>query len=405
MTKRLRLHKDSSVPMYQQLMNEIRDRIANGEWAVGARLPTEAALVSELGVSRITIRQALSAATEAGLVVRVAGKGTFVSDLAGTSTPHTNQVKTSQHPIFIGYVVPHLSSSFNVQTLLGVESILKTERYQLIFCNSEGAVQEENQLLQRLESEGMAGFIIQPVPDDQGDRTLARLVQTGYPVVMIDRSLSGVEADSVTSDHFQGGYAIVQHLIEQGYKDIVYLAREPLHLSSIAERLRGYQAALTNAGLRPRSPFVVGGPTELGYVQSQRALTLPESPLIKRIAKFLKSRDRPEAIVAMNDLHARLVLEAAEGVQLRIPEELALVGYDDLDFAATLRPALTTVDQHPFQLGVEAARLLLRRVQGETGAARQVRLPAQLVIRRSSINPRQERRREQKLKNVAYSRA
>jgi DNA-binding LacI/PurR family transcriptional regulator len=132
---------------------------------------------------------------------------------------------------------------------------------------------------------------------------------------------------------------------------------------------------------------MVGGPTELGYIQSQKSFTLPKSPVVSTIAEFLHGPERPQAIVAMNDLHALLVLEAAQQVGMRIPDDLALVGFDDLDFAATLNPSLTTVAQQPFQLGVEAARLLLARIRGGIGAVSQVRLPTQLVIRSSSINP------------------
>ncbi len=111
----MRLIKNSPIPLYQQLLNEIRKRIASGEWPADSQLPTEAELSAELGVSRVTIRQALGAAVDAGLVVRVAGKGTYVSNLA--------PIVRKQG--FVGYVVPHLGHGFNIQMLLGVESILK----------------------------------------------------------------------------------------------------------------------------------------------------------------------------------------------------------------------------------------------------------------------------------------
>ncbi|MCP4165792.1 MAG: GntR family transcriptional regulator [Chloroflexi bacterium] len=373
----MRLYRDSPIPLYQQLRNEIHERIASGEWPAGTRLPTEVELVAELEVSRVTVRQALSAAAEGGLVVRVPGKGTFVSEKVGRA----------QEQGFIGYVVPYLSHSFNVQTLLGVESILKTEGYQLIFCNSEGKLAEENRLFRRLEAEGIAGCIIQPLHADSRDRALYELVAKGYNVVMFDRYLPDVQADLVASDHFGGGYAVVRHLIEQGYTDIIYLARHPLQLSSIKERLRGYQAAMADAGLAPRPPFMVGGPTELAYVQSRRSLTFPESPTSNAIAQFLRGPERPQAIVAMNDLHALLVLEVAQRVGIRIPDDLALAGFDNLELVATCKPSLTTVAQQPFQLGIEAARLLLARIRGESSTIREIRLPARLIIRDSSINP------------------
>lgn len=368
------------MPLYQQILNEIRTRIASGEWPADTQLPTEAELEVMLQVSRVTIRQALSAAVEEGLIVRKAGKGTFVSGKEISTT----MAKTDG---FIGYIVPHLSSSFNVQILLGVESILRDGGYHLIFCNSEGDLSKENQLLQNLETNKMAGYIVQPVYTQAKDRTLFHVVSKGTRVVFIDRNISGVQADSVMSTHFEGGRQVVRHLIDQGYKNIVYLARDPIQLLSIAERLHGYQTAMTDFGLKPQPPFIVGGPIELGYLQDQNSPTLHENLVVEKIAAFLRGAGRPEAIVAMNDLVAMLVLEAAEQIGLRIPDDLGVVGFDDLDLADT--KDLTTMAQRPFEIGSEAARLLLQRIRGDSEAIRQVLLPTQLIIRGSSINPQQ----------------
>lgn len=368
------------MPLYQQILNEIRARIASSQWPADTQLPTEDELEVNLQVSRVTIRQALSAAVEEGLIFRIPGKGTFVSRRE-TSTTIT---KTDG---FIGYIVPHLSSSFNVQILLGVESILKDGGYHLIFCNSEGDLSKENQLLQNLETNKMAGYIVQPVYTHADDRTLFHIVSKVTRVVFIDRNIPGMQADSVMSDHFEGGRQVVRHLIDQGYKNIVYLAREPIQLHSIAERLRGYQTAMTDFGMKPRSPFVVGGPIELGYLQDQNSSTLHEKLVVEKISAFLRGAGRPEAIVAMNDLVAMLVLEAADQIHLRIPDDLSVVGFDNLDCANTMD--LTTMAQRPFEIGSEAARLLLQRIRGDSEGIRQVLLPTQLIIRGSSINPLQ----------------
>ncbi len=374
----IRINKNAPIPIYQQILNEIRARIASGEWVANTQLPTEADLEAELQVSRVTIRQALSAAVEEGLVVRMAGKGTFVS---GAETA-TSVAKTEG---FVGYIVPHLSSSFNVQILLGVESILKDEGFHLIFCNSEGDILKENQLLQSLEANRMAGYIIQPVYTEAGDRVLVQVASKGSRVVFIDRVVPNIAADSVMSNHFEGGRQVARHLIDQGYKDIVYLARGPIQLPSIAERLRGYQAAMADFGLKPRPPFVVGGPIELGYLQEQKSPTLQETSVVEKIADFLRSPSRPEAVVAMNDLIALPVFEAAKQIGLSIPDDLGVVGFDNLECAETSN--LTTMAQRSFEIGSEAARLLLKRIRGDSSAVQQIRLPTQLVIRSSSINP------------------
>jgi LacI family transcriptional regulator len=353
------LNKEGPIPLYQQIHNLLRAYIAIGDCPVGVRLPTEAEWEAELGVGR------------------VAGKGTYVAE-----TPGIHRKKS-----FIGYVVHHLSSSFNTQILLGAENVLRTAGYYPIFCNSDSNLENENQLLNGLQMENVVGFIIQPVYSETQDRALAKLARGPVPIVMLDRVVPGIQADLVSSDHFEGGRAIVHHLLEQGYTDIVYLAHRPLQLYSVAERYRGYQHAMREAGLAPREPFAVGGPIELGYDQSHRALSIHEGSVLDTITNYLLSPERPQAIVAATDGVALLVMQAAERAKLHIPGDLALVGYDNLDFASIRN--LTTVDQDPYRLGMEAADQLLRRIRGDRDSDHSTRviLPAKIVIRGSSINP------------------
>lgn len=378
--RKITINKNAPIPIYQQILNEIRTYIVSGEWPANTQILTESELEAELGVSRVTIRQALSAAVEQGLIIRMPGKGTFVSEIDNLA----EMINTNKS--FIGYVVPHLSSSFNVQILLGVESILKREGFHLIFCNSEGDLSKENQLLRNLETNKMAGYIIQPVYSQASDRSIIDIASSKESrIVFIDRNIPGVAADTVMSNHFEGGQQIVKHLIDQGYRDIVYLAREPVGLPSVGDRLRGYEFVMANAGLKPRAPFVVGGPIELGYIQDQNSPTLKENSVVAAISELLRSPSRPEAIVAMNDLVAMLVFEAALHAGLRIPDDLAVVGFDNLDYADAYN--LTTMAQRPFEIGSEAARLLLRRIHEDGDAMEQLLLPTQLIRRGSSINP------------------
>ena len=368
------LTKESPIPLYEQILNILRAYAATGDFAVGSRLPSESELMAELSVSRVTVRQAMDEAVKEGLIIRRAGKGTFLA----------TTLSEAPVPGFVGYVVHHLSSSFNVQMMLGADSVMKAAGYHLIFSNSESDLDIEDHLLQDLCRQAVMGFIIQPVYSEKSNRMLSKLVRQSIPVVLLDREVPDLDVDVISSDHYDGGKKAVQHLIQQGYKDIVYLGRNPLKLSSVSERLRGYEQAMQEAGLISRPPFVVGGSVEIGYNQLRNSMNVNEDGIIDSIIEFLRGPDCPEAIVSMSDGFATLVIKAANKMNLRIPQDLALVGFDNMDFTASL--GLTTVNQPSFQIGAEAARLLIRRIQGDKQEKQRIQLPVDLIVRESSIH-------------------
>lgn len=374
----IHLDRASAVPLYKQLLNEVIAQIASGTWAPGTQLPTEAELMAAFDISRVTIRQAFDALAETEQIVRVPGKGTYIATV--------EPAKRSQG--YIGYVVPHLSHSFNVQILLGAESVFKAAGFQTIFCSTDADLGQENRLLENLEQEGMAGYAIQPLVGGDPYRTLRHLIAKHVPVVLIDRFGPELEADAATSDNFGGERAAVQHLIDQGYTRISFLARPPLALSSINERYQAYQYTLREAGLDVLPPIIVGNERELGSLSNLSAFLDHQADTIDMIKGYLQATDRPQAIVAMNDLHALLTVEAARRAMLNVPEDLAVVGFDDLDFASAVTPPLTTVAQQPFLMGSEAANLLLSRIGGDTSPVKRLRVPTRLVVRGSSQRSR-----------------
>ena len=140
------------------------------------------------------------------------------------------------------------------------------------------------------------------------------------------------------SNHFEGGRQVVQPPDRSGISgNCLTWPTNPFNCPVLPSVFHGYQAAMTDCDLNPRPPFVVGGPIELGYLQDQNSPTMHENIGVEKIADFLRGTDRPEAIVAMNDLVAMLVFEAAEQIGLRIPDDLGLVGFDNLDCADTKR--------------------------------------------------------------------
>jgi GntR family transcriptional regulator, arabinose operon transcriptional repressor len=365
------LSKESPIPLYKQILNLLEAYITSEDCQAGMRLPTETELETQLSISRVTIRQAMTEAVKAGIIVRVAGKGTFVVK---------NQTASPAYG-FIGYVVHHLISSFNVQLLLSVERSLKSSGYHLIFTNSEGEVEKENLLLRNLKTRDMLGFIVQPSQAYQ-NQELIQLNQKGFPLVLIDREATNVQADLVCCDHFEGGRLVAQHLIDQGYSDIAFVSTDVMQVTSTANRYAGFRATVQQAGLQPRRPFIIKALGEVGYNEVINPVPYEDSAAYDEIAGLLSGPDRPQAIFAMNDVVALMVILSAKKLNLRIPEDIALVGYDNLDFS--IRWNLTSIDQNTHFIGSEAAKQLLKRIRGDRGKPERIITAPHLIVRGSS---------------------
>ena len=371
---------NSSIPLHTQLLNQLRHLILSGQWSPGRQLSSETELQRQLKISRSTIRQALHKAEAEGLIERVPGRGTFVASL-----PTNND---SSH--LIGYItVELLNSDFQYQLLCGAENAAKEKGYRILFSNSNQDVDEESRLLDQLLADKVGGILIWPAFHNDPTRRLFQLAQqNSIPIVLMDRTLPSLNCDCVASDNYAGGYNAVKHLTDLGHQRIAFLSRPILQLSTIAERFRGYQKALQDAGLIPLQPWLVGTvDQELRTRPALSAYSSGVGPEIEQIARYLESSERPTAIFAMNDLMALQALKAASQVGLRVPADLSVVGFDDTDILAHLEVPLTTVAQDIFDLGQQAAELLIERIEGYNGPPRQKLLPTQLRVRASTIIP------------------
>lgn len=374
----VKISKNSATPLHEQLLNEIRRCILSGEWAPGSQVTSELTLQAELRISRSTIRQALNAARNEGLIETAAGKGTFVS-------PNPTHQNASR---LIGFINPYVRSSFDALLFHGAEHILRGADYRVIFSTSDSNLENENRQLRLLQREHVAGTILWPVSDDHANRVAVEMVKQQANLVLMDRPLPMVEADLVTSDNFNGGYSAVQHLIALGHSKIVFLCRQFTHLLPIAERLRGYRQAMQDAGLPPLEPVLLPNTEEMTTEYALRSYTEASGEDIHQICAYLASPGRASAIFASNDLIAMQVLRAAELNGIHLPQDLSLVGYDDMDFCSHLVVPLTTIAQDSYQMGAEAARLLLARIAGEKAPSRQLVLPIRLVVRASTAAPK-----------------
>jgi LacI family transcriptional regulator len=268
----------------------------------------------------------------------------------------------------LGLVLPDSSNPFFAETGREIEQAAFQAGYSVILCNTENDVAKERLYVNVLVGKQVDGLIFVATGDESD--SLTSLLGMGIPVVAVDRDLPHGMLDTVLSDNRGGARSAVQHLLDLGHVRIGCIAG-PRDLATSVERLEGYRQALDEAGLR-RNEFL----ERTGDFRAKSGLACAR--------ELLALPARPTAIFACNDLMAMGVLRAAAELDLRVPEDLAVVGFDDIELASYTMPSLTTVAQPKAEIGRTAVALLLDRIDVKDRPARRQMLPTSLLIRKSS---------------------
>ena len=363
---------DSSEPLHTQVATRLRQEVRQGVYHTGQRLPAEVDLARQLGVSRGTVRQALTALLNEGLLNTVPGRGTFVSNGFGQRAAG-----------LIGMILPSVVRARNPELIDGAEHVLREAGYSVVLGISGDDRWLEAEQMQRIIGQGASGLIVYTVDGALDVPALRRLVERGFPLVLIDRFIPDLAVDAVTMDNVGGGFLAVQHLAELGYRRIGYVGTDNVGTSSIVERMAGYRWALGQYGLQYDADLVC--------TDVRRLLAWPprepdkEQHNVQVLQAFLDRVDRPDAIFVCNDYVAFQVVQVAEALGLRIPDDLALVGFDNVAYTDYFGVPLTTVEQHRHEIGATAASVLLERIAGRRTQQNRVVIATRLIVRRSSV--------------------
>lgn len=274
----------------------------------------------------------------------------------------------------IGMIVMDIANPFFTDVVKGAENLLYDEQYSVQVGNSDQDDERELTLLERFEQQRVGGVLFAPIKDS-AERML-RLRRRGIPVVIVDRV--GITSDfcSVGVDDIAGGRLAGQHLIEQGHRRVAFVGG-PSSLAQVRDRRRGLELSVEQAD-EEVSLLAVSTPTlslETGVGSAGEIAALPQA-------------ERPTAVFAANDLVAIGLLQGFVTAGLRVPEDMAIIGYDDIAFAAAAAVPLSSVRQPREDIGRKSAELLLAEMQAADGATphrhESVRFTPQLVIRRST---------------------
>lgn len=269
----------------------------------------------------------------------------------------------------LGVLIPNSMNPYFAEVAKGIDDYCLSEGFVGVLCDTDDNPSKALRYLNLLYRQRAAGFIVTS-PGQVTDH-LEQFISDGFPIVLVDRGLSSVNTDSVISDNIGGARQAVRYLVELGHQRIGFIVSNLEH-ETVQGRWAGVQEAMQHAGIAIDPEMVYTHGDELpgtGY-DGARVLFEHAKP--------------PSAIFAFNDLMALGVLNYAQEHGIEVPTQLSVVGFDDSMLANYASPKLTTIKQPTYELGQEAAKLILRRIQGDDSPVEHLVLPTKLIVRNSA---------------------
>ncbi|WP_179394151.1 GntR family transcriptional regulator [Lacticaseibacillus absianus] len=345
------------MPKYQTLYERLRAAILRGEYAPDDLLPSENALAIHYQVSRITTKRALNELVKADLAYRVQGRGSFVK-------PHA---ASRSRKLLL--VLPYANLKMG-DYASGITTGLAGTTWQLETITSK-------QFRQRhliAATDQYAGIFFYPRERNAEMPTLITLAQLHMPTVILDAPPSALALPSVASDNVSGGHLAATHLLDLGHERIAFCSRVPFWQDwsgTVSDRFFGYLNAYHPVGIAPTLPL-------------QWAQDLSGCADVTTLAEYL-THARITAVIMGNDLEAVALSQALQKIGWSLPDRLSIVGFDDIEIAASNSPALTTLTQDFEALGRQAVDLILQQINvPDQCYLDRITVPVKLVVRNST---------------------
>ena len=359
-------------PKHNEISRHLEMEIAAGRYHDGDRLPSEVQLVGQFAVSRPTVARALRDLEAAGLVERRAGSGTYV---------RSNQQRTVAARV-LGLLVPGLATTEIFQIICGeIASLARVNDYGLLWGGStnpredtDASLKHAEEICQQFIARKVSGVFfapaeLQPGQAEANTRLAESLREAGIPAVLIDRDLVNFpersDFDLVGIDNVACGYLLAQHLIKLGCQRLFFVVR-PLSAATVNARIAGIREALVRNRLEPAPGWVhTGDPADLKFVRS------------------LVAGRQADALICANDDTAAVLLRALESQGVRVPQDVRVVGFDDVKYATLVSVPLTTIHQPCRDIAVIAFQTMLKRLTDPALPVQSIALTPRLVVRES----------------------
>jgi LacI family transcriptional regulator len=328
---------------------------------------TLADVAKAAGVNTSTVSRSLNSETEGQVSAETVKKVRKIAQELGYTPNTMARGLRTRKSMTIGVIVPDLTNPIFPPIVRGVDSILQSRGYSAMVVNTDNNAAVEDALFDSLMERQVDGLIIATGHTERS--MIAKYHNQGVKAVMVNREASGVPYPSVIGDDSAGIASALEHLVKLGHKKILHLSG-PTTLST--SRVRS--TAFTDNGKRLGLTTKIVKATSLSVEAGQVAMN-----------KFLDAHPKEiTAVVAGNDLLALGVYHAIRQHGLRTPQDISVIGFNNMPFSEDFQPPMTTVSAPHFEMGAEAARLLLSQIQGNEPGPRKITLPVTLVVREST---------------------
>ena len=364
--QRLQVQHKQDCSFAVQIADQIRWLIVSNQINPGDRLPPVRELAGHLQVNLHTVRAAYRRLEENNLIFTRRGLGSVVADYQPADTIMANNIPTHT----FGVIVPDLGNPFYPAFLSGAADVAQQNHVLLITCDTQERYSLGKAHFEMLITKKVDGMLIAPwgLDPDEEDIFNGEFYDYPIPLVFVDRP--NVAGYAALLDAFNAGLLATQHLIEHGHKRIAMITGS-LVVPTLHQVYQGYCSALENESLALDESLVIqahGFTYDEGY---------------RCVQRLIRNRQLPGAIFAAGDMYAVGAMKALREQRIRVPEDVAIVGYNNIDVADYTQPALTSVSTPIRELGRQSAQLLLRLVSREPVPEKHVILPSELVIRES----------------------
>jgi len=351
---------DKHLPKYYQLKEYLKQMIQNGDIIPAQKLPSESELVRQFKISRHTVRHSFSELENEGWIYREQGKGTFCA--------YRGSKKEQKIAVLTTYISNYIFPSI----MRGIEETLCESGFSFSIASTGNDKRKEEECMKRFLEQDISGIIVEPTKSAKpniNQKYFQELDKRNIPYILLHATYPDLDSAYVIMDDEKGGFIATQYLLKLGHKDIagIFLSDD---LQGI-RRQAGFLSALKKYNVTVNNEF-------LGSYKTEQMFSYPYNFTMN----LLKKKNRPTAIVCYNDQIAIQIMEAIRRSNLKIPEDISLVGYDNSNLAVATEVKLTTIKHPKEEMGKRVARMIVGMINGEVKKPNFVYEP-ELIIRSS----------------------